>query len=962
MIRTEKVRRSLPLFINDAWPILEPSNEFLSNWHIDCMSEYLHAVNLGQIKRLIVNIPPRYMKPVEDSSLVLMADGRRVPLRDIKVGDQVITHTGRAQKVTAVHIQGELDCLRIEAAGRKVLAALDHPFLTPKGWVQAQHLQPEDFLASVVPELQLLPDSRPVEEFRLMGYFIGDGSTTGNAANITCADPEEVKDIIHCAATMDFNVTRIASTGSKTSCACNYSISAGSRPWLKSYDMHEKTSHTKRVPATVFSATGEQIANFIGAYFSCDGTIKKRPGVQLTFTSVSEGLLLDVQHLLLRFGIKSQVRLRNAFQTFVGEHYSYLLLVSGEDNVARFAQHIPVYNSKGQTLKDLNLVRTEFDKLLIPSKIDHISPAGKYPCRCLTVENDHSFTANDLVVKNSLQASVLWPTWTWIDAPSTRWLFASYSASLSTKHSLDRRQVIQSPWYQDRWGHIYQLAGDQNIKTEYANTKRGHMLATSVGGTATGKGGDIIVVDDPHNPMQAESDALREAAIEFFDRTLTTRLDNKKKGAIVVIMQRLHDLDLTGHLLKQNRTALEAAANAKHNLHIDEVNAQEWQELSLAAAAARELGIKTGVPNNGMYGSNIPILTPGDPNGLGSSNGDGDGGDYSPIQLGEIDPEAIRALRKEEQMKEEQFERLRTLVRQQDPYNKFQHLDPQQYKPQTDQAILDEEYNKMPLESNIKDNSNAIWTHLCLPAIAPKKTTIVFPLSGKSIEREEGDLLWPEREGKAELARVKISLGAYGFSGQYDQDPSPAGGGILKSTWWQYYAMLPSQKDIEMGVISIDCAFKDLASSDYACAQAWWKIGANRYLIDQIRGKWSFPILLTQLRLFIRKHEVCKYRLIEDKANGSAVIQTMKDEISGIIPVDPQGGKIARAHAVSPQVEAGNFWLPDPRLYPWVDDFTLECAKFPKGANDDQVDCFTQAGIYMEKKQFQHWTAKIPWL
>jgi predicted phage terminase large subunit-like protein len=205
-------------------------------------------------------------------------------------------------------------------------------------------------------------------------------------------------------------------------------------------------------------------------------------------------------------------------------------------------------------------------------------------------------------------------------------------------------------------------------------------------------------------------------------------------------------------------------------------------------------------------------------------------------------------------------------------------------------------------------------------------------------------------------------LGSYGFSGQYEQDPAPEGGGILQTAWWRYYSMLPSVKDIDQGVISVDCAFKDLADSDYACMQAWWKIGANRYLVDQIRGKWAFPTLVANLRAFIRKHEECKARLIEDKANGSAVIQTLRDEITGLIAVDPKGGKIARAHAVSPQLEAGNFLLPEPRLQPWVSDFIQECAKFPKATNDDQVDCFTQAATYMDIRQFSTWMARINWL
>src|SRR5205823_4457668 len=111
--------------------------------------------------------------------------------------------------------------------------------------------------------------------------------------------------------------------------------------------------------------------------------------------------------------------------------------------------------------------------------------------------------------------------------------------------SVDRRTIIQSSWYQSRWGDRVRLADDQNLKGEFQNTARGVMIATSVGGSITGKGGDRIIVDDLHNPQQAESDAQRETALAYFRQTLSTRLDNKKTGAIVVVMQRLHEQDLS---------------------------------------------------------------------------------------------------------------------------------------------------------------------------------------------------------------------------------------------------------------------------------------------------------------------------------------------------------------------------------------------------------------------------------
>ncbi len=115
--------------------------------------------------------------------------------------------------------------------------------------------------------------------------------------------------------------------------------------------------------------------------------------------------------------------------------------------------------------------------------------------------------------------------------------------------SLARRTLIESDWFRARWGNVLRLTGDQNQKREFRNTRRGTMIATSVGGTATGKGGNRIVIDDPVNPQQAESEALRLRATRWFNRTIKNRLNNMRTGAIVLVMQRLHEDDLSGLLV-----------------------------------------------------------------------------------------------------------------------------------------------------------------------------------------------------------------------------------------------------------------------------------------------------------------------------------------------------------------------------------------------------------------------------
>ena len=146
--------------------------------------------------------------------------------------------------------------------------------------------------------------------------------------------------------------------------------------------------------------------------------------------------------------------------------------------------------------------------------------------------------------------SVMWPAWEWLTDPAQKFLCASYSGNLSTRDNLKTRRLLQSPWYQERWGHMFAFAGDQNAKQRFENDKTGYRLATSVGGTATGEGGSRLILDDPHGAQAAQSEVMRESDLEWFDMVWSTRLNNPKTDAMVTVMQRLHERDISGHILE----------------------------------------------------------------------------------------------------------------------------------------------------------------------------------------------------------------------------------------------------------------------------------------------------------------------------------------------------------------------------------------------------------------------------
>ena len=150
----------------------------------------------------------------------------------------------------------------------------------------------------------------------------------------------------------------------------------------------------------------------------------------------------------------------------------------------------------------------------------------------------------------SIAVTVAWPAWLLGKNPSEKIIAASYSHSLSLKHSTDCRLIIKSDWYHRAFPAV-QLTDDQDTKEKFVTTQRGMRYATSVGGSVTGEGGNFLIVDDPHNPLQALSDIQRQHALTWFDQSFASRLNDKQNGVIVLVMQCLHSKDLTHHLMEK---------------------------------------------------------------------------------------------------------------------------------------------------------------------------------------------------------------------------------------------------------------------------------------------------------------------------------------------------------------------------------------------------------------------------
>lgn len=440
----------------------------------------------------------------------------------------------------------------------------------------------------------------------------------------------------------------------------------------------------------------------------------------------------------------------------------------------------------------------------------------------------------------SLLTGVFWPAWWWgpRNEPHKRFLCASHSQGLAIRDSTKMRRLIASEWYQDRWGDRVKLTGDQNAKTKFENTATGFREAVAAG-SITGSRGDIVIIDDPHSVESAASDAMRASTIEWFLEAVPTRLNNPMKSAIVVIMQRLHEEDVSGIILDK---------------------------------------------------------------GLG----------YDHIML------------------------------------------PMRYDPA----------RAVPTLLGIED-----------------------PRS------EEGELLFPARFPEEVVDRDERVMGKYAAAGQFQQEPIPRGGGIIKAEWWKLWDR-ESYPPFDYIVAALDTAYTTKQENDPSAMTVWgvWTGGDQTAQVTrQItrEGEMSAAIertysqehpramlmyawqdrlelheLVDRVREVMERYGVDKL-LIENKAAGHSVAQEIRrlygyDDFA-VQLTDPKTlDKTARLYSIQHLFAEGLIYSPDRS---WADMVITQTANFPKARHDDLVDTLSMAlrhlrdtGIIVRNDE---WTAEV---
>ena len=242
------------------------------------------------------------------------------------------------------------------------------------------------------------------------------------------------------------------------------------------------------------------------------------------------------------------------------------------------------------------------------------------------------------------------------------------------------------------------------------------------------------------------------------------------------------------------------------------------------------------------------------------------------------------------------------------------------------------------------------WRVVNIPAQADHD-----PAKGQTdpLGREPGEFMVSARgRSREQWETTKTVTSARLWSAMYQGRPSPETGNVWQRTWWRRYeqplwTMADDgswRVDCDEMVLSWDMAFKDTRGSDYVVGQVWARRGAEVYLLDQVHKRLSFTDTMTAFTAQCKLWPQAVAKLVEDKANGTAVIDSLKRTIPGIVPISPHESKYARANAVAPFVEAGNVLLPTPAIQLFdVEAFIDEAAGFPNAAHDDQVDAASQA-------------------
>jgi predicted phage terminase large subunit-like protein len=390
--------------------------------------------------------------------------------------------------------------------------------------------------------------------------------------------------------------------------------------------------------------------------------------------------------------------------------------------------------------------------------------------------------------------SIAFPAWLLGHDPSKQILSVTYAQDLSDDLARKSRNLMQSPFYEGLFDT--RISRGREAVSDFETTGGGCRLSTSIGGVLTGRGADIIIIDDPMKAADALSEARRQSVNEWYDNTLRSRLNSQEHGAIIIVMQRLHADDLVAHV-------------------------QEHES----------------------------------------------------------------------------------------------------------------------------------WELLSFPAIAEQDETYEFltPYGRNRVQRKKDEILQSTLLSATTLDAIRRGMTEYNFTAQYQQDPQPASGNIVKREWLKFYSPDEKPERFDQIIQSWDTANKDTELSNFSVCTTWGLKGRQLFLLNVYRRKLDFPSLKKAVRELAGLHKA-RVVLVEDKASGTSLIDELRSEYFSIVQAAPdiEGDKIMRLQAQTAKIEGG--FVLFPKEASWLHTYLAELLAFPNSKYNDQVDSTVYALAWITSK------------
>lgn len=517
---TVKAEKSFTEFFKQAWPIMEPGVPYIHGWHIDAICEHLEAVSRGEIHKLLINMPPRHAKLCSDDTDVLTPDGWKKH-GDLRVGDKVYSPEGRAIRVVAVAPKFIATHRVTFTDGAFVDVNLEHEWTvydrTDRQWKtletvdfvrsrRSKHKPAKLFYGDVgkrgchyryqlpwVDAQEFAEVEHKVHPYCL-GIWLGDGTATASTITMSQEDAAIVKP--------EFNRLGVpvgkcwihATTGVESFSLADGDVNSERhgffRCWLRENDLF----NNKHIPQGYLFDSIENRKELLAGLLDSDGYMDAVSG-RVRYVTTNLRLAEDVVALVRSLGGVATISARDPKPE--EEQREYYEARGMEPVVSRLRVYsvsfVQPFKINSRLKRRQSDVEAKKFRRSVKSVVELTEPKQG---NCIQVETEDGLylVSKDLVpTHNSTICSVAFPAWEWIHRPWMKYLYSSYSGALSIRDSVACRRLITSGWYQANWGNLYSLTDDQNVKMRFENSQHGIRLATSVGGTTTGEGGDRIV-------------------------------------------------------------------------------------------------------------------------------------------------------------------------------------------------------------------------------------------------------------------------------------------------------------------------------------------------------------------------------------------------------------------------------------------------------------------------------------